>query len=83
MSELVRGLLLFSRCELLLLETGSWGREHFGNSDEGECPLLEAATKQRQWRGDWTFVFMKEWIVNFSHTLYQSPINPVINLNKV
>jgi hypothetical protein len=37
----------FSRCEPLLLEAGSWGKGHYGNSEEGERPLLEAATKQR------------------------------------
>jgi hypothetical protein len=41
----------FSRCELLLWEAGSL-RGHFGNPEEGERPLLEAATRQRQWRRD-------------------------------
>jgi hypothetical protein len=36
-----------SRCELLLLETGSWGRGQFGNPEEGERPLLEASAEQR------------------------------------
>jgi hypothetical protein len=40
----------FSRCELLLLEAGSWGRGQFRNPEEGEHPLLEAGTKQQQWR---------------------------------
>jgi hypothetical protein len=48
--ELVRELLLFSCCELLLLEAGSWGRGQFGNPEEGERPPLETPTKQRQWR---------------------------------
>jgi hypothetical protein len=47
----VRESLGFS-CELLLLEAGSWGREQFGNPEEGARPPLEAATKQRQWRRD-------------------------------
>jgi hypothetical protein len=33
--ELVRGLLRFSPCELLLLEAGSWGRGQFGNTGRG------------------------------------------------
>jgi hypothetical protein len=33
--QLVRGLLGFSRCELLLLEAGSWGRGQSGNLEEG------------------------------------------------
>jgi hypothetical protein len=48
----VTGALGLSRCELLLLETGSWGRGQFRNIEEGECPPLEAAIKQRQWRRD-------------------------------
>jgi hypothetical protein len=47
-SELVRGLLRFSRCELLLLQVSSWGRWELGNPEKGERPPLEAATKQRQ-----------------------------------
>jgi hypothetical protein len=35
-SEYVRGMLRFSRCELLLLEAGSWERWQFGNPEEGE-----------------------------------------------
>jgi hypothetical protein len=46
-SELVRGLLRFSRYELLLLEAISC-RVQFGNPEEGERPMLEAATQQRQ-----------------------------------
>jgi hypothetical protein len=41
----VRGQLLLSQCELLLLEAGSW---QFENPDEGERPPLEAAAKQRE-----------------------------------
>jgi hypothetical protein len=48
----VRKLLGFSCGELLLLEAGIWGREHFGNPQEGERPPLEAASKRRQWRRD-------------------------------
>jgi hypothetical protein len=40
-------MLRFSHCELLLLEAGSYGQGQFGNTEEGEHPLLEAATKQR------------------------------------
>jgi hypothetical protein len=40
-------MLQLSRCELLLWETGRWVREQFGNPEEGERPLLEAATEQR------------------------------------
>jgi hypothetical protein len=43
----LRGLLRFSPYELLLLEAGSWGTGQFGNPEEGESPLLEAATKRR------------------------------------
>jgi hypothetical protein len=39
--------LRFSRCELLLWEAGSWGRGYFGNPEERESPLLEAATTER------------------------------------
>jgi hypothetical protein len=46
-NELVRELLRFSYCELLLLEAGSSGRGQFGNPEEGERPPLEAAAKQR------------------------------------
>jgi hypothetical protein len=45
--ELVRGLLRFNLCELLLLEAGSWGWGQFGNPEEEERPPLVAATKQR------------------------------------
>jgi hypothetical protein len=51
-----RELLGFSHCELLLLEAGSWGWCQFRNPEEGERPLLEATTKQQQWRCDWTLV---------------------------
>jgi hypothetical protein len=44
----VREFLEFSRCQLLLLEAGSWGQGQFGNPEDGECPRLKAATKQRQ-----------------------------------
>jgi hypothetical protein len=44
--QLVKQPLGFS-CELLLWEAGSWGREKFGNPEEGERPPLEAATKQQ------------------------------------
>jgi hypothetical protein len=44
-SELVRGQLGLSHCELLLLEAGSWGWGPFGNPEER--PPLEAATKQQ------------------------------------
>jgi hypothetical protein len=40
--QLVTGLLRFSHFEVLPLE-----REEFRNPEEGERPLLEAATKQR------------------------------------
>jgi hypothetical protein len=50
--ELVRELLGLTPCELMLWETGSWGREPFGNTEEGERPLLKAATQQRQWKRD-------------------------------
>jgi hypothetical protein len=43
-----RKLLWFSHCELLLLEAGSRRQGKFRNPEEGECPPLEAATKQRQ-----------------------------------
>jgi hypothetical protein len=41
------------RCELLLLEVGSWGRGQFGNAEEEERPPLEATSKQRQWSRDY------------------------------
>jgi hypothetical protein len=37
----------FNCCELLLLEAGSQGRWPFGNLEEGKCPPLKTATKQR------------------------------------
>jgi hypothetical protein len=40
--------LWFSCCELLLWETGSSGREQFGNPEKGDRPPLYATTKQRQ-----------------------------------
>jgi hypothetical protein len=46
--ESVRGLLLFSRCEVLLWEAGSWGGGQFRNLETAERLQLEAATKQRQ-----------------------------------
>jgi hypothetical protein len=39
--------------QLRVAEAGSWGREQFGNPDEGERPPLEAATKQRSEVRDW------------------------------
>jgi hypothetical protein len=52
LAVVVRGQSGFSRCELLLLEAGSWGRGQFGNPEEGERSPFEVATKQRQWRRD-------------------------------
>jgi hypothetical protein len=48
----VTELLELRGCELLLLESARWGRRQSGNPQEGERPLLEAATKQRQSRRD-------------------------------
>jgi hypothetical protein len=48
----VREMLRFSHCELLLWDAGSCGQGQFGNLEEGERLLLEAATKQWQWRRD-------------------------------
>jgi hypothetical protein len=31
-------------------DSGNWGRGQFRNPEEGESPILEAATKQRQLR---------------------------------
>jgi hypothetical protein len=42
-ADAVRELLGFSICEVL--EVGSWGQEHFGNTEKEERPPLEAATK--------------------------------------
>jgi hypothetical protein len=39
-SEWGRRLLRYSRCELLLWETGSWGRKEFGNPEERETPTF-------------------------------------------
>jgi hypothetical protein len=50
--ELVRGLLQFSCCGLMLWETGSWGRGQFRIPQEKKCSPLEAATQQQQWRHD-------------------------------
>jgi hypothetical protein len=47
MSELVRGLLRFSHCEMLLSGSGGLGRGLFRNPEEVERPPLEAATRQR------------------------------------
>jgi hypothetical protein len=44
-AELVTEQLLFNYCELL--QAGNWGRGPFGKPEEGERPLLKAATKQR------------------------------------
>jgi hypothetical protein len=46
-SKWVRGLLRFTRCEMLLVDIGSWGTGQFGNPEEGERPSLDAATEQR------------------------------------
>jgi hypothetical protein len=46
-SELVKGLLQFSCCGLLLLEAGNRERRQFGNPKKGERQQLEAATKKR------------------------------------
>jgi hypothetical protein len=46
-SELVWGLLEFSRCEVLLWETGSWGLGQFKIPEEWERPPLGAVTRQR------------------------------------
>jgi hypothetical protein len=43
----VRGLLQFSRYDLLLLEAGSCGREQIANPEEGTRRSLEAAAEQR------------------------------------
>jgi hypothetical protein len=40
--------LWFSRCELLLLESGSKGRQQFRNAEEDERSPLKAITKQRK-----------------------------------
>jgi hypothetical protein len=42
---LVRQLLGFSLCVLLLLEDNGWSRGYFGSQEEAERPLLEVATK--------------------------------------
>jgi hypothetical protein len=47
LTDTVRGLLGFSHCELLLLDAGSRRRGQFRNPEEGECPPLEATTKQQ------------------------------------
>jgi hypothetical protein len=46
-NELVRELLRFSRCELLLLKFVPDASEQFENPEEGERSPLKAATKQR------------------------------------
>jgi hypothetical protein len=65
-------MLWFNCCELLLLEGCSWGREQFENPEEGEHPLLVAATKQ--WLvetvTDWEqLVCVWQWFVKCSHVL--------------
>jgi hypothetical protein len=47
LETVVKELVGFSRCELLLLEAGNWDREQFGIPEEGEGSLLEAVTKQQ------------------------------------
>jgi hypothetical protein len=42
----VSEVLRYSRCQLLLLEAGTWGRWHFANPEEEERPLLEAVTRR-------------------------------------
>jgi hypothetical protein len=39
-------MLRYSRCELWLLETGSWGQGQIRNPEEGERPPLEAVTRR-------------------------------------
>jgi hypothetical protein len=67
----VRGLLRYSRCELLLWEAGSWGTRQFGNPKEKERLPLEAATKQR---------LMKTWLWQYcmrSMSLVTCLSNPI------
>jgi hypothetical protein len=49
----VRGLLQFSNCDLLPWKAGGWGQGLVGNPEEVECPPLEVATEQQQWRHDY------------------------------
>jgi hypothetical protein len=49
-NKTVKKLLELSRCELLLLEAGSWGRRQFGEQEERRP--LEAVTTERQRKHD-------------------------------
>jgi hypothetical protein len=42
-------------CSCEKWETGSWGWGQYGNPEEEERPLLEAATKQRLVKSEKTF----------------------------
>jgi hypothetical protein len=76
----VKELLRFSRCEMLLLESGSCGRGPFGNPEEGERPPSKAATKQKKWLC--TFVCACVCVTVIckmqSRAVSKSPIIPVI-----
>jgi hypothetical protein len=49
-SEVVQWVHKQSRCELLLLETGSFGQGQFGNPEEGERLLLKPLSHNDWWR---------------------------------
>jgi hypothetical protein len=73
---LVRGLLRLSGSQLLLLEAGTWGREEFGNPEEGKIsPLKPLPSNDNE---DVTkntsvcvcvCVCVSQWTVKCSHSL--------------
>jgi hypothetical protein len=53
LAAVIRKLLRFSRCELLLLEAGNWGRGQFGDPAERERSVVRSrhqATEVRTWQ---------------------------------
>jgi hypothetical protein len=53
-SQLVRGLVQFSRCELLLLDTGSWGMGIVREPSVRGKSAVETTTKNDWWKHrDW------------------------------
>jgi hypothetical protein len=84
-------LTLVESCSCEKLEAGSWDREKFGNQDEGERPLLEAASKQRLVKTDdficavVTVTFAERNSVRLSWSFVvmfcQCPINSAANPN--
>jgi hypothetical protein len=76
--------------ELQLWEDDSWERGQFGNPEEGERPLFEAATEQRLVKTLYPVVKVIFGVCNslrlsqlFVVTFSKCPINPITNPNPV